>query len=520
MKGYKKFLVVMLIIMVISSLLSLMAPICLQVWSEEGHTLNVGRIGGIIGLLLITNLINIFLVLYRENYANKFNKENAKNYLRNLLLMRYDSLIEEGSSNLLEKIVTAVTNIYAYMTGGYIQIWSSIIIATVSLILMLRANIIISAMMLLYIPLTYGGFKLINKELAKRSIELQKQTGTGFQEILSYIQEPDYYKQLPDTEVVIKKMNPALDKIYNAMARINKFAQTSSIAISSLGMILQNVIMLLAIYLFLETNSSPYMLMITTIVIPLYFDAVASITRANINKADYNTAIELQNTIKSNRENDGKFCVGEVDNISIDVQNINLSDKILNFEAHATLKKGDIGRIYGQSGSGKSTLAKALLKFRQVDGIQINGINLADIANRELRNTVEYVSQNIPIIKGTLRDNLMFGKEYLDISDSYLVSHPLLQSVLKGKKLDDEILEGGANLSGGEKQKIAIIRALLSEPEILILDEVCSSIDSQTSEEIYSMLKDERDKRITIVISHDDLPNDFINVDINKLVIS
>ena len=333
---------------------------------------------------------------------------------------------------------------------------------------------------------------------------------------MSYIQEPDYFKQLPSTEPVIKKMNPALDKIYDAMARINKFAQTSSIALSSLGTILQNVIMLLIVYSFLEAKTSPYLLMIATIIVPLYFEAVQSITRANINKKDYVAALNLEKMLKENGEETGGTGMDAVSTLTIDVNKIDLTDKILDFEAHAELHKGDIGRIYGKSGCGKSTFAKALLKFRQIDGVKINGISLSDIDNKELRKNVEYVSQNIPIIKGSVRDNLLFGKEYLGIEDAQLQKISLLSSVLSNKTLDDEILEGGANLSGGEKQKIAIVRALLSDPEILILDEVCSNIDRQTSDEIYDMLKSEKERRITIIISHDDLPEDFVNVDITK----
>ena len=313
-------------------------------------------------------------------------------------------------------------------------------------------------------------------------------------------------------------MNPALDKIYDAMARINKFAQTSSIALSSLGTIFQNVIMLVVVYSFLESRTSPYLLMIATMIVPLYFDAVQSITRANIDKKDYVAALNLEKMLKDSGEKTGGSTIDAVESLSIDVSKIDLTDKILDFEAHAELKKGDIGRIYGKSGCGKSTFAKALLKFRQVDGVKINGVSLSDIDNRELRKCVEYVSQNIPTIKGSVRDNLMFGKEYLNIEDSELQKNPLLSSILSNKTLDDEILEGGANLSGGEKQKIAIVRALLSDPEILILDEVCSSIDSQTSKEIYEMLKSEKDKRITIIISHDELPEGFVNVDITNPV--
>jgi len=516
MKDYKKFLGVMIVIMLVSSIMSLISPIWLRVMGEKSQTLDIRQIIGIILLLLCTNLMNSLLVLYRENYANKFNKENARRYIKDFLDMDYNKIIEEGPSNLLERIITAVTSIYAYMTVGYVNLWSSIIIAAASIILLIRINIIIVLLMLLYIPLMVVGFKCINNELKKRSMELQAQTGAGFQEILSYIKEPDYYKQLSDTDSIIEKMNPSLDRIYDAMARINKFAQTSSITISSLGTVLQNVIMLVMVYSFTQEKMSPYVLIIITIVIPLYFESITSITKANIDKKSYDAAIELGQMIRNNREQSGEVSLEHIDRVSVDVEKILLQDKEIVFNAHAVLKKGDIGRIYGESGSGKSTFAKALLKFRQLDGIKINEVSLNDISNRSLRTYVEYVSQNIPIISGTLRDNLLFGKEYLDVEDDFFLNHPLLRTIVAGKSLDDEIFENGANLSGGEKQKIAIARALISNPELLILDEVCSNIDAETSAEIYSMLEMERNQRITIIISHDDLPTGFTNVDINQ----
>lgn len=504
----------MIFTMAASSLLSLIPPVFLQIWSNEGTPLSSGKIISIAVLLLLTNIIHAFLIFYRENYANRFNKENASSYIRHFLNMRYERILEEGPSNLLNRIFTAVTSIYAFMTGGYIQIWSSIIIAAASIALMIQTSIFVSLLMLLYIPLIFFGFQLINKELSKRSIALQMQTGAGFQEILSYIQEPDYFKQLSNTDEVIKKMAPALDKIYNAMSRINKFAQTSSVVLSSIGTILQNLIMLYVIDFWIGSQTAPYMIMASTLIVPLYFEAVNSITKANINKKDYEAALSLDQMLIECSEKDGGRELCEVETLSIDTHDIEIADRRLHFEAKAFLKKGDIGRIYGVSGSGKSTFAKSLLKFRNADGIKINGIDINEIAIKDLRNITEYVSQNIPIITGTLRDNLIFGKGMHVIDDSFFTDHPLLQTILSKKTLDDEILEGGANLSGGEKQKIAIVRALLSEPQILILDEVCSSIDAETSMEIYSMLEKEAHKRITILIAHDELPDGFTNVDI------
>ncbi len=140
MKRYRKFFAFMVFTMVASSLLSLMPPVLLQVWSKEGDPLSFEKIISIGALLLLTNLIHVFLIFYRENFAAKFNQENASSYLRHLLNMQYDRILEEGPSNLLERIVTAVTNIYAFMTGGYIQIWSSVIIAAASILLMSQTS--------------------------------------------------------------------------------------------------------------------------------------------------------------------------------------------------------------------------------------------------------------------------------------------------------------------------------------------------------------------------------------------
>ena len=74
---------------------------------------------------------------------------------------------------------------------------------------------------------------------------------------------------------------------------------------------------------------------------------------------------------------------------------------------------------------------------------------------------------------------------------------------------------GGTNLSGGEKQKISFARSLLKNPDVLVLDEICSNIDKESTKEIYDYLDKTRAKRICFIISHDDLTSGLINVNIN-----
>lgn len=146
----------------------------------------------------------------------------------------------------------------------------------------------------------------------------------------------------------------------------------------------------------------------------------------------------------------------------------------------------------------------------------MNGVPIKEILNADLRKHTEYIPQNAPIVCGTLRDNLLLNTEPGRISDEQLLSNPFIKTILQHKTLDDLIQEGGTNLSGGEKQKLALARGLLENPDVLILDEICSNIDAEAANEIYAYLAESRKKRITLIISHEDLPSGLANKWINK----
>ncbi len=90
-----------------------------------------------------------------------------------------------------------------------------------------------------------------------------------------------------------------------------------------------------------------------------------------------------------------------------------------------------------------------------------------------------------------------------------LENDPVLSEILEGKSFDSLIEEGGANLSGGEKQKIAIARSLNSNAEVLILDEITSNIDRESAEEILDRLAQPDSNKIIFIISHNDLPKKY-----------
>lgn len=173
------------------------------------------------------------------------------------------------------------------------------------------------------------------------------------------------------------------------------------------------------------------------------------------------------------------------------------------------VKNGETTAFVGPSGSGKSTLVKLLVGlYRPKEGsIFYNNINGNEFDFDELRNQIGFVTQDTQLFAGTIKENLLFVNpnatpEDLDLALKKSSATSLIERADNG--IDTIIGEGGLKLSGGEKQRIAIARALLRRPNLLIFDEATSALDSITEEEITSTIRDisEEKEQITVLIAH------------------
>ncbi|WP_020600764.1 ABC transporter ATP-binding protein [Spirosoma panaciterrae] len=170
---------------------------------------------------------------------------------------------------------------------------------------------------------------------------------------------------------------------------------------------------------------------------------------------------------------------------------------------------GDTIAFVGPSGSGKSTMVKLLVGlYRPVDGeIYYNDISTKDLRFNPMRRQIGFVTQETHLFSGTIRENLAFVRpdateaDMLDALDKAAAEHLLTRS---GKGLDTPIGEGGLKMSGGEKQRLSIARALVRHPRLLIFDEATSALDSLTEEEITDTVRSVSalHEQITILIAH------------------
>lgn len=203
--------------------------------------------------------------------------------------------------------------------------------------------------------------------------------------------------------------------------------------------------------------------------------------------------------------------LGPIRNLRFD----NISFKHQTASSHAvknisfTANAGETIAFVGPSGSGKTTLVKMLvgLYTTQEGAIYYNGKNANEIDLLELRQQLGFVTQDAQLFSGTIKDNLLFVKP--DATDEEIMSvlqKSACQNLLKraDNGIYSTIGEGGIKVSGGEKQRLSIARALLRNPHLLIFDEATSALDSITEEEITQTIRNISSKQdqITVLIAH------------------
>ena len=162
--------------------------------------------------------------------------------------------------------------------------------------------------------------------------------------------------------------------------------------------------------------------------------------------------------------------------------------------------------VVGATGSGKSTVIKLLTRLYERDrgSIRIDGVDVRDLPLAELRRRITVVSQDVILFAGTLEDNIALGKPYRRDQLEAAVRRVGLDRALarRGTGLETTVAERGANFSAGERQLVAFARALLRDPEILILDEATAHVDPEAEELIEKGVAELMKGRTTLVIAH------------------
>ena len=194
----------------------------------------------------------------------------------------------------------------------------------------------------------------------------------------------------------------------------------------------------------------------------------------------------------------------------IKLSHINFSyikEKPILKDINLTIPKGNVVALAGLSGCGKSTLASLIMRFVDADSgdIYIEGKHYNSMPVQELRKKIILVPQSVYLFTGTIRENLYIANEHATDERLYEVLEQVklkdfVDSLENG--LDSFVGDSGSRLSGGQKQKIGIARALLSDAPYIIFDEATSAVDSESEQEIWKCIEELSNTKTLIIISH------------------
>ena len=171
-----------------------------------------------------------------------------------------------------------------------------------------------------------------------------------------------------------------------------------------------------------------------------------------------------------------------------------------------TAEPGKTTAIIGSTGSGKSTIVNLIPRFYDVTGgeLLIDGINIKDVPQKELRRKIGFVPQKGMLFSGTIKSNIKYGNP--EMSDEEMIKAARIAQATefidsKPNKYDTEISQGGTNVSGGQRQRLSIARAIATDPEIFVFDDSFSALDLKTDSKLRSALKEKTENKTVIIVA-------------------
>lgn len=222
-------------------------------------------------------------------------------------------------------------------------------------------------------------------------------------------------------------------------------------------------------------------------------------------------------------EKNGNKKISSIDTICLNNITFKLSNNNIINNFHCSLKKGFAYKINGLNGKGKTTIINLILGLyiSAYEGtIKINNSNIEDLDLYYLRDhLISYIAQEPMYFKGNVIENLTFDNSYVDFASISKYINLLNFKKLQGKNCKELystiINESFSNFSSGEIQKLMIIRELIRDRDVLILDEAANSLDKQSKVNFCNLLKSIKQQKIIIIVSHDDTFKDLIDFEID-----
>ena len=526
LKNYWKLVLLALVLAAINQVFSLLDPYIFgkiidkyatkfDHYSADEFIKGVGLLlGAMVGVAFVSRVAKNFQDYYVNVITQKLGAQIYSDGIMHSLHLPYSLFEDQRSGETLGKLQKVRTDVERLINAFVNTLFTTLVGVVFVFVYSMNVHWLIAPVFFAAVPILGFLSSLLSRKIKKLQKVIVKETTALAGTTTESLRNIELVKSLGLGEQEINRLNSTTDKILGLELKKVRYIRTLSFFQGTSVNFLRTSILFLMLYLIFagEIQIGQFItLMFYSFFIfgPLQSlgDIINIYREAEVSLENFLEILKLPKESKPVKP----VLLGNIKSLrfeNVSFQHLSSKTRALqgiSFEA----SKGETIAFVGPSGSGKTTLVKLLVGLYQPhEGtIYYNDIPAEQIDFDELRNQIGFVTQDTQLFSGTIRENLLFvNPSATDEECNEVLEKSAAQGLMAraDKGLDTVIGEGGVKVSGGEKQRLSIARALLRRPNLLVFDEATSALDSLTEEEITETIKEISASKhlITILIAH------------------
>ncbi len=526
LRNYWKLIALALVLAATNQIFSLLDPLIFrhiidgyatryQEYTTEEFLRGVSLLlGAAVGVAFVSRVAKNFQDYFVNVIVQRLGAQMYSDGIRHSLELPYAVFEDQRSGETLGKLQKVRSDVEKFITLSINMLFTTLVGVVFVMVYALHVHWVIAPAFLMTVPLLgvlssvlSKRIKVIQKEIVAETTALAGSTTESLRNI-------ELVKSLGLAEQEVQRLNATTEKILKLELKKVRYLRSLSFIQGTFVNLLRTSILFLMLYLIFTqamTVGQFFSLLIYSFFI---FGPLQEL--GNIINTYRETEVSLENfrailAMPKDPKPENPVPIDDLDTLEFrDVSFTHQTGQVPALSGISfSVKRGDTIAFVGPSGAGKTTLVKLLVGLYppKEGSILYNGLSGDVIDLDNLRERIGFVTQDSQLFSGTIRENLLFVRpdatdaECLDVLRKS-AAHSLLARADNG--LDTVIGEGGVKVSGGEKQRLSIARALLRRPHLLVFDEATSSLDSLTEEEISRTMRDVASDRavMTILIAH------------------
>ena len=503
-----------ILILILNAIFSLILPLLSKSIMDDGF---IGGDQGVLILRVMQTLILVILICgidivkdkIRIGIQNDLKLNLSSNSFQHLSRLNMSYFDEKNDAEILNNLRMDIENICMVADNSLFFVFAQVFSIIGGMVGLFILNAKLAGLVILLIPIKYliaRYFAKKNKKIMQQYIESEEAYSKWFGDVVSGMREIKLFNLYQHKYVELQGYQ---ERIVKSSKKANLLlTYNTTVEKITMQLLMSCIYILGAIQVFnLETSVG------TTFAFISYSAYVTSPITAIMNIKQMLAGIfpsveryvAFINIEEEQVEGEKVPSMGDIILTDVSMHYDTNPNKYAIQNLSLTIKAGSKTAVIGTNGSGKSTLINLLLRlYRYNSGsITMNGVEISSLNLDDYRSMFSVVSQDVVLFNGTIKDNLCLYKDFSDSAIKFAIQASGLEGFIKEHSLDYVVGERGTALSGGEKQKLSLARAILHDKPILILDEATANTDVYSKKYIHNYLFEATEKTV-IIITHSD----------------